>query len=292
MSYLQRFWNNIRNSFYNPEFYAQLRHKRFWRAVLVLVCISMVSMLAVCVMLVAAVWPFLKSFSPDDFVSTYYPEGFVLTAKDGQFTSNVKEPYVIPLTGSLKDEGERFTNAVVIDTSEDLTLEQIEAYGAYVVITKNGIVGTEENGRMRVITLKQSELGDFVISEENVSGWAATAISFAKKAALPLLALLFFFGVVFVTLWHMFVLVFAALVVKIVSAAKSVKMSYPNAYVVALFASIPILVLNAIFNTFTDIPVLIDIVLFVLIVSLNLKGNPAPAETMTTEPSPSVTEAS
>ncbi len=293
MSYLRRFWNNIRNSFYNPGFYAQLGQKRFWRAILVLVGISMISMLAVCVMFAVMVWPFLRSFSSDDFVDKYYPEGLVLTAKDDQFTSNVEEPYIIPLADSLKDESEKFANAVVIDTSDDLTLEQIEAYGAYVVVTKNGIAGTEENGRMRVITLKQSELGDFVINEENASSWTANALSFAKKASLPMLALLFVFGVLFVTLWHMFVLVFAALVVKIVAAVKNIKMPYPNAYVVALFASIPVLILNAILNTFMHIPFLIDIALFVLVVSINLKVNPKATEVETTvaaESAPAVTE--
>lgn len=281
MSYLKRFWNNIKNSFYNPEFYSQLRHKRFWRAILVLLGISMVSMLAICSMLAVAVGGFLKSFSSDDFVGTYYPKGLELTAQDNQFTSNVAEPYFIPLPDGDKHDPDSFTNAVVIDTSDNLTLDQIEAYDAFVVVTKNGIAGTEENGRMRVISLEQANLGDFVINESNTVEWTATALDFIKIAAVPLLLFLFVFGSVFVTMWHMFVLVFAALVVKLIAAIKKIEMPYPTAYVVALFATIPVLILNMVLNTFMQVPALIDLLLFIFVVSINLRATHATEATPT-----------
>ncbi len=285
MSYLKRFWNNIKNSFYNPEFYSSLRHKRFWRAVLVLLGVSMISMLVICIMLTATVGGFLKSFSPDDFVSSYYPQGVELTAKDNQFHSNVTEPFYISLPKDADGEMEEFTNVVVIDTSDDLTLDQIEAYDAFVVVTKNGIAGTEENGRMRVISLKQANLGDFVINKNNAVTWAETALDFIKVAAIPLLILLFIFGSLLITLGHMFVLLFAALVVKIIAAIKKIKMPYPNAYIVALFAIIPVLILNMIVNKFVPVPVSINLLLFIVIVSVNLKSTHtpavAPAETIT-----------
>lgn len=291
MSYLKRFWNNIKNSFYNPEFYSQLRNKRFWRAILVLLGISMVSMLTICIMLVAAAGSFIMSFSSDDFVGTYYPEGLELTAKDNRFYSNVEEPYVIPLPQDDKEGDEEYANAFVIDTSDNLTLDQIEAYDAFVVVTKNGIAGTEESGRMRVISLEQADLGDFVVNEENATTWANKGLSFAKMAAIPLLLFLFVFGSVFMTMWHMFVLLFAALLVKIIAAIKKIEMTYPNAYVVALFSTIPVLILNMLFNTFADIPTLIDILLFVIIVSINLKSTHETHKNTTSDVSTHVPEA-
>ncbi len=286
MSYLKRFWNNIKNSFYNPEFYSQLRHKRFWKAILVLLGVSMISMLVICVMLAVTVGGFLKSFSSDDLVNTYYPDGLELTAKDNQFTSNVAEPYFIPLPDGDKHGTDTFTNAIVIDTSNDLTLEQIGAYDAFVVITKTGIAGKEDSGEMRVITLKQANLGDFVINEENATTWTTTAFKFIKIAVIPLLLFLFIFGSAFITLWHMFVLLFAALIVKIIAAIKKVEMPYPTAYIVALFATIPVLIVNVVLNTFIYVPVFIDLLLFIVVVSSNLKTTSAStsAPTETVEP--------
>ena len=136
------------------------------------------------------------------------------------------------------------------------------------LMTPAAISGT----RRRVICVNCSaNIGDFVVNEDNSAVWAEAALKFIKIAAIPLLLFLFIFGSVFVTLWHMFVLLFAALVVKIIAAIKKIEMPYPTAYIVALFATIPVLILNMVLNTFMQVPAFIDLLLFIVIVSINLK---------------------
>jgi hypothetical protein len=281
MSYLKRFWYNVKNSFYNPEFYARLKDKRFSRTILVLAGVLAINMLIITIFLGTTAGLFLKSFSAEDFTNQYYPEGLELTARDDQFSSNVTEPYFIPLQIDEKHESE-VVNAVVIDTSEDLTLDQIRSYNSAVVIIKDGVVVKKDNGE-QTLTLKEANLGDFVINEENSTYWISKAASFAYRAYIPFLLFVLVFGTLFLLLWQMFVLVFAALVVKIIAAIKKVSLAYGYAYRIALFASLPVIILNIILNPFFNIPALVDFLLFIALVSFNLKNTdmPKPATPVT-----------
>lgn len=284
MSYLKRFWYNIKNSFYNPEFYELVKEKRLSRGVWLLSGIFFIQMLVIAIIAVGAFFIFVAKFPSQELISDYYPEGVELTAKDNMFSSNVEEPFVIPVPENFAGEPkEEFENILVIDTSEGLTLDDIRSYDSYAVITREGVAVRGSSGKIEALSLADAKIGDFTVTEQKVSEWADIAINFAKAAIVPLAIVMIILGTTLLTLWQMFALVFGALIVKLIAYIKKTPLEYAKAYMVALYASVPVIIFNLLLTMIWPIPFLLDLVLFVVVVAVNLKGSvtkdtPASAE--------------
>lgn len=81
-----------------------------------------------------------------DGVKSLFPSGLVLTVRDGELSTNVKEPYYIDLPGvwgSPKD-----THFITIDTKAKV--DDIQSLNTLILLTKKSAVVKEKNNGLRV----------------------------------------------------------------------------------------------------------------------------------------------
>lgn len=75
----------------------------------------------------------------------FYPKDLVVTVKDGEVSTNVKEPYVIDLPFALPVDGDNNPeHLLVIDTKA--TAERFTAYKSVVVVGKNTVYYRDDKG--------------------------------------------------------------------------------------------------------------------------------------------------
>lgn len=75
----------------------------------------------------------------------FYPKDLVVTVKDGEVSTNVKEPYVIDLPFALPVDGDnKPEHLLVIDTKA--TAERFTAYKSVVVVGKNTVYYRDDKG--------------------------------------------------------------------------------------------------------------------------------------------------
>ena len=101
MSFLQ----NIGKSIYSPEFYKELLGLPFSFSLKYFYSLAVVLAVALAVIfsfkIIPAAQPFLQSIGPQ--VLNYYPDELVITIKNGDVSTNVAEPYLLPLPAPLID---------------------------------------------------------------------------------------------------------------------------------------------------------------------------------------------
>lgn len=186
--------------------------------------------------------PALLKFSVADFVSEYYPDNLVVTIEDGAVSTNVDEPYAVPLDGkdpyTVTDTNSRVpdtkkspAHALVIDTRTIEPLTAMDTYDTYALLTKNQIL-VRDDGEIRVFKLTDIT---FTISESEI-----------LSVALMLRPVVFVFIVIFTILFpfliaagslvgSLFVALLFALIVLLIGRVHDLALSYKKAYVLTLY---------------------------------------------------------
>lgn len=194
--------------------------------------------------------PHIETFANDQLtiVQDWYPDELVLAFSGGTLTTNVDEPYILDLPAQWRtmDEGEP-THAVVIDTSA--TSEDFGRYGTAVLLTKTAAVVQDDNG-LRVFPYDELE-EDFTINEalvaEGVLGLSAYTPSLPWIAwGLCLALLLVLPWIVGGAVWAMnlFFLLWASLLLWVVSSIMGRNHRYGTLYRLGLFGVTSSLLLN------------------------------------------------
>lgn len=214
-----------------------------------------------------------------------YPEELELKIRNGEVSTNVKEPFKITVKevekvfeenkdNVLGAKEEDVENILVIDTSG--TMEDFEKYNTAVLITKKNIMYISDQGRHESIPL--SEVGDVTINRNMVEMFVGKAAPLLNLV-FPGLVLFVFIGTFsFLPFANMVYLLFFALVLWIIAKLMKYVLSFRKAYqmglhlvviTTTLFGLLSLIKVNVTF------PFLQTIILSVLsIVILNkIKGN-------------------
>lgn len=270
---LQGFWGDVKSSFYNPAFYALVPTKNTGNAVLFLLCVSFVSSLLLVVYLSIAGLAAFSSFSTTDLVQKIYPADLVVTIKDGIASSNQAEPYTIPLDENMKDKDTPYANLLVIDTRPDVTLETLNSYDSFVVLTKDKIFANADDTEGRVMPL--ASIKDFTVSKTLAEEWFKTLLNLLWLLALPIALFAIVFIAVFSLVFHLIASLLGALLVMLVAGIRKVKLEYGDAYKIALYASAPIIAIQtvAMFFGMPTLPFFLDVLIFIVILFANLIPN-------------------
>ncbi|KKW19832.1 MAG: hypothetical protein UY63_C0005G0015 [Parcubacteria group bacterium GW2011_GWA2_51_10] len=234
---------DIRNSFYSPETYQNLRSSGFGRAVRFSFIASLISAIAALIMMVITFYPFMNATFIEQLVA-FYPSELVVTINNGVVSTNVEEPYTI----SFPDRVEANTNDgpgnfVVIDTTEALTLEDVKAYDAWIVLGKSTLYAAGAN-ELRAIDLSGNK-EEIIISKSFVEEIARKAKPFvtAGIVLLPLIASLFL--LLFGMIGYLILGIFGALAAMLIARVGDMRLHYREGYVVSLYAIIPVAVFDA-----------------------------------------------
>jgi hypothetical protein len=240
-----KFFQTVRDSAYNPTFYRQSIAgegpspiKYFFRLIatvsIVLVVSSAVSFF---------VW--LSSVGGvDAFRSTalaLYPEALVLEYRDGHVTSNVDEPYLIPIPDRFKETSEptgdpssALDNLLVIDTTHTIVPEDLARHKTAVILGGDALWFRDSDG-ISVESFATWKREPFTVDRAAAVG----LVDAVAKALIPvsvigfvLLPFIFFFALSFGYLAY---LLFGALIIFIVAKVRKTDITYMQAYKIGLF---------------------------------------------------------
>jgi|SRR3989344_277525 len=197
---MKQIFSDIKNSIYSPAFYRDLSSTPFSYSLKYYLKFALIVSFVMTVVLSAQLVPIASDFlkNLDSSVGKYYPAELVLTIKNGELSTNVKEPYFV----------EKF---VVIDTKTPFSAEQFAKYGASVWLTKNEIVAIKGNsGALQIQPLK--DIPDVVITKDKVGAWLSVIGS--KTGFVPYLLVFTIFILSFLVFgWRMLYLLIFSLAI-------------------------------------------------------------------------------
>ena len=255
------FFQNIKNSFYNPVFYATLPSKTLGFSFK-----YFFSLIAILAFLTAFVLGSRLSplFSAENLkkLAMLYPSELVLTVNGGAVSTNVAEPYTVKNFEGLDNFG--YANFVVIDTKSDFSSELFKKYDTSILVGKNFIVTVKNQNQFQYNDL--TKVPNFTLNQDLLLHWANVIGSYHLALSLGLFVILFFAFMVFFSVKLLWFLVLA-LIILLLAKLQKVSLSYKDSYKFALQASTAPFMVEAIFimiGVAMPIPFLLSLVLLLI----------------------------
>src|SRR3972149_11286110 len=122
------FSKKIAKSIYGPEYYSKLLQKPFFYSLKYFYLFIFLIALMGAAGLTISTAPKIKSFFNfvSDKVLNQYPQGLEIVVKNGIASSNVEEPYFVPMKDFFENAGTK--NLIVIDTKDQFFIENFYAF--------------------------------------------------------------------------------------------------------------------------------------------------------------------
>jgi hypothetical protein len=273
-------FKKIGNSVYGVELYTSLRVEKTGPSVKYyfkfIILLSAIWAIALSFFWIPTLKGFLSSKSISDLISLY-PAELTLKIDNGQFSTNVKEPYFIKFpkkevassTDSGRDEVENF---VVIDTSiESFSPDVLKQNDTFVLVTKNSVI-SDKDGTLQVMPLSNYKDFKYELNRQGIQSFALKVLPVLR----PLIYFtpLFMFAIYYISyVWFLIPLFIFALLVWLVLVIKKNNGGYMHAYRVTIHAITLALILNIIytliFQEMLSWPILA--VITVIIAAINIK---------------------
>lgn len=267
---MKQLFNAIQNSVYNPQFYRELESKplryslKYYSAfaVLVAIILTIVSSVPLVVNISTAVSGFPQKFFE------YYPDDLEVTVTNGVLSTNVDEPYVLPVPSEFTDIAREndISEFVVFDTKEPFSIEQFNASHALVWVGARQFAYRDKNSAVRI---QGFEPNSNVTINETKLRKAESYISPYYHFVGPVLVVLIFMGLLFALGFNFLYLFLGALFIHLLLRVMKQKMSYGRCYQIGLHAlTLPVLihVLLAVSPfAFSGLPLTATIVMLVVV---------------------------
>ncbi|MEY4731134.1 MAG: hypothetical protein RL681_80 [Candidatus Parcubacteria bacterium] len=276
-------WHTIRASIYSPAFYRSLATQRFSFSLKYFYSLGVALAIVFSATASFRALPLITQFidrAGQAFVS-HFPEELAIKIQNGEASTNVTEPYVLPLPDELKTETEKngghaLANLLVIDTAAQASVEAWSAHDTYILVTKQNIItGKEPGGRIQIEWL--SDFPNVTIDRSFVRGLNEDLQAVGRWIA-PLVVFGTWF--VFLVLWTFTLayLLFGGLLAWLIARMRRMPVSYRTAYQMALHAWTPVALLLLVISgglPGSDAPFIPTLLLIVVLIA-NIR--PAPDE--------------
>ncbi len=270
MSFLKK----VKSSVYDPLYYSEILNMNFGGSLKYFFKLSLLLALVGAVYLSFVSIPKVNSFISTfgDRVVDAYPAELEVRLKNGLVSTNVVEPYIIPLP---KDDfnseysKSNYENLIVIDTKSDLSLDKFNAYNTVVLLTKNAVL-TRDKGKITITELKGTS--DLTINRDKLVYWVGKVTPFVKK--LPyIIPVIVFTGLFLYFAFSLFYLLFVALLVFIIGKIRKLGLSYKKSYQISLHAITLPLILSTV-SLFINIKMFrfVPTIILLVVVWVNLKA--------------------
>ncbi len=268
------FLKKVKSSVYDPLYYSEILNMNFGGSLKYFFKLSLLLALVGAIYLSFVSIPKVNSFISTfgDRVVEAYPAELEVRLKDGLVSTNVVEPYIIPLP---KDEfnadynKSNYENLIVIDTKSDLSLDKFNAYNTVVLLTKNAVL-TRDKGKITITELKGTS--DLTINRDKLVYWVGKVTPFVKK--LPyIIPVIVFTGLFLYFAFSLFYLLFVALLVFIIGKIRKLGLSYKKSYQISLHAITLPLILSMV-SWFINIKMFLFVptIILLVVVWVNLKA--------------------
>lgn len=249
--------DHIQKSIYGPAYYQELLARPFsfsWKyfsALAFLLALFLATVLSV--PLVPKVLDATNKF-PSAFFA-YYPDELEVRIDKGVASSNVTEPYFLPMPRLLQSEtdseGDAFQSLAVIDTATPFSMEQWAAYKTVAWLGKDQIAIGDERGGVRVETF--SPRMDLVVNEEMLKQIEEKLRPLYKFSAL-IVVLGIFLGFLIGLGVNVIYLIFGAVFIYFLGRLMKQRWSYGAAYRIGLHAmTLPLLIKTLLWATHLDL---------------------------------------
>lgn len=231
-----KFLERVKASVYNPVYYqTEVAEERGKRALGYYALILVIATLLMALPVMAALGSFLGS--PDkralyrETALEIFPQELILTFSNGRLSTNVSEPYFIPVPERGKNGGQDTPkNLLVIDTQKPISADDFKTYDTFAIASESsiGVYNAEQNkieiqdisGFVGTETLDKKRYTDLVLWAERL----LTGIGWAFLLALPLFVYIGLF------VWYLFYLLFGALVIWLIARLCKVRWNFGQSY--------------------------------------------------------------
>ncbi|MEK7585912.1 MAG: DUF1189 family protein [Patescibacteria group bacterium] len=248
----------IKNSVYNPAYYQDVvSNKSFGSSVKYLAKLALISSLAISIFFafqIPKVSKIAKEAISTSVVS--YPEDLVVTMKNGNASINKPEPYIVKIPQSWQNIGDNdssnLDNLIVINTKDDFNLETFRGYSTMVLLTKTEFISLKDSsGEIRIIPV--SKFGNIEITKSWLIEKQAWIFKIMPKVAVLIIIFMYIAISIGIFLGTLFMLLFYALAIWLMSNLRKLNFSYKKSYQVGLHA-VTLVVIVGIISTILSIP--------------------------------------
>jgi hypothetical protein len=232
MKKIRIFFYALLKTFTSPAYYVDILKAPFSFSLKYFLVFSLLAAIVVTAVIALPIHAPVTTFMGEipGLVVKAFPDELELTIRNGELSTNVKEPYAMPIsavTGVANSE--QFKNLVVIDTSGKV--DDFYRYDTLALATKKFFVTYSDN-EMKLYPVQ--DMGNAVITKGSVQNIVG-ALSPYLKYVFPALATMIFVGVlVGVPLLSLFYLLLFSLVGLVVFKIVRLPHGYGKAYQVGL----------------------------------------------------------
>jgi hypothetical protein len=274
-------FKQIGQSVYGRDFYAGLRAEKTTFSIKYYLKLGLLLSILPALGWSVFVLPDIRAMLEPENVSAIvsnYPAELELKIKDGQFSTNVVEPYSIPVPAGFTESEDstsesKVKNLVVIDTSiESISPSILKDNSAAFFITKNSIIGPKDGG-LQVISMSEYERFTYTLNQAGIN-------TIAQKVA-PILSKLLYIAPLFIYIGLFLGFVFLLISILIVSlivwwilVIKKNSAGYKHAFRVTTHAFTLGLIIDMVYMLFiTDEPFswFLLALLAIIVVLINVK---------------------
>jgi hypothetical protein len=283
-------FKKIGKSVYGPEFYSDIKNQRTGSAVRYYLKLSLLLTIVLTVFYSIVAISAVTIFTSDSNISkiiSNFPSDLTITIKDKQFSTNVSEPYKIPVPGIFVSttSQNQIENLLVIDTSlKDIPTDILTKNKTIAFMTKNAII-TERGGALQINTLDKFGNVNFVVNQESIHSFVDKYLPYVKTllwfVPIPIFIVVF---IVYVAKLISFFLL--ALVVWLVLRIKKMDRGYMHAYRVTIYAQTLPLIVFLVFGGFGAWFLSLLVTIIIVLINMEKTKNPEISEATPTQINP------
>ncbi len=176
-----------------------------------------------------------------EFAQTLYPPELEITIHNGEASTNIYEPYYIPLSkvehlfqqwqqNILGAHTGKKDNALVIDTQG--SLDDFQQYNTFILLTKTSLSIMKNNGTFQTIPL--TNIKNLIINQKTILALSSQIRPYTNNALPLLIGIVFLFFLIFFPLNKISILFIYAFIMKIVFRIFSFNLTYKKSYQIGL----------------------------------------------------------
>lgn len=269
------FFETFKKSVYDPAFYRAIAgaplKEAFVFYVKAALFLATVMTIIFTIVLVPQGITFVKERAPV-LVKQYYPEQLVVRIEKGEVSVNVPEPFIVPSKAEtpLTLNGKPVKNLIVIDTQSDFESDKFNNYDTFALLTKHELATEDDNGKITIQDLRG--FPSVVIDQAILLSWVEKIIS-SLTVFIPIGILLTLLALFVGFVAYVVPLLLFSLIPYLAAKIKKTPLTYSGAYKMSLYAVVPALALKTLLNIsgFMFIPAYFTLLVFILIISLNMR---------------------
>lgn len=224
----------IRDSIYNPGFYTNITNQTIGSALRYFLLLILLLVLVQSLDALPALMN-IQRRAPEwvESVVNYVPAKLVVTIKEGQVSTNVEEPYFIPLDPDTEATSSG-QNILVIDTKTPFSNTQFEEYNAIAWLTKDTLFYQDKNGQgLKAYQLTQVK--DLMI-DRNLIRQLTNYLQPWYNLVTPILFVFTLIGLYILQVLNLFYLIILAALIWLLTKLLKKNLTYTQSYKVGLHA--------------------------------------------------------